>query len=340
MTLAIGVPQYGSKKKNNWRIGDGDNIYRILPPLGKLAATGGWAVFEALHWGYRGSKGMRPFKCIQKKHFKSGMITVQCPECDKIAEYKGLLESAEEQKASEGMSKDQIKEAVKPLSDWLFSHNLDKKWYVNAMKEDGSIGRLAMPHKMYQALQQKIEKLINEDGIDPIAVDGGVWFVLTRTGKGVQTAFSVDVQYTQETVNGRKAKVIKPAALNEETLAKVAAEAYDLSDSFRKLTYDEIKRLVDSGGDQDEVDHVFSSPDTDGGMEPEPEAGAVASAPKANALTKPKPVEKLTEQADIEAQVRAEVAARMAAKAGTSGVKKAEESQSDEDFIKQYMLKQ
>lgn len=337
MTLAIGVPQYGSKRKNNWRITDGDNIYRILPPLGKLAASGGWAVFEALHWGYRGSKGMRPFKCIFKKKFKSDMVLVQCPECSKIAEYKKLEEDAIEAKAGEGLTKEQIKEAVKPLSDWLFSHNLDKKWYVNAMKEDGSIGRLAMPHKMYQALQERIQKVINEDGIDPIAVDGGVYFVMTRTGKGVQTAFSVDVQYTQELVNGRKVKAVKPAPLTEEMLAKVAADAYDLSDSFRSLKYEEIKRLVDSGGDPDEVDHVFSSPDAGDESEPEPETGAVASTPKMNALAKPKPVEQLTENADIEAQVRAEIAARVATKPKIPPEKS--EPQSDDDFIKQYGLK-
>jgi hypothetical protein len=150
----------------------------------------------------------------------------------------------------------------------------------------------------------------------------------------------VDVQYTQELVGNRKVKAVKPAPLTEEMLAKVAAEAYDLSDSFRVLKYDEIKRLVDSGGDPDEVDHVFSSPDAgEGEPDAEPEAGAVASTPKANALTKPKPVEKAAESADIEAQVRAEIAARMAART-SSTVKKTDEPQSDEDFIKQYALKQ
>lgn len=343
MTLAIGTPQYGSKKKNNWRISDGDNVYRILPPLGKLAASGKWAVFEALHWGYRGSKGMRPFKCIQRKNPKTGMITVQCPECTKIEEYKTLEANAKAQKAAEGLSKDEITEAVKPLTDWLFSHNLDKKWYVNAMKEDGSIGRLAMPHKMYGALQTRIEKLMGEDGVDPISLDGGVWFVLTRTGKGNQTAFSVDVKYTQEDFNGRKVKVIKPAPLDEDTLARVASEAFDLSDSFRALKYEEIKRLVDSGGDPDECDHVFSSPEEGAGGEPEPELGTTAKMPTVNVLAAKKaPVaEAGPTPAEIEAQVRAEVEARLAKVSGAP-VKKAPvaEPDSDEDFIKKYGLKQ
>jgi hypothetical protein len=332
-TIEIGTPQYGKKPtKNNWKIKDGDNIYRILPPLGKLAAQGVWAVFDSIHWGFKGTKFSRPFKCIQRKN-KNKMVIVQCPECDKIAEYQLQLKQAQDEKKAEGFSEEKIKEFVKPLSDWLYNHNLDKKWYVNAVSQDGQIGRLAMPHKMYQALQQKIDKLRNEDGIEPIGADGGVWFVLNRTGKFNQTAFAVDVVMTTEDLGGgRKAKVIKPAPLTDELKSRLKAEAFDLSDNSRVLTYDEIKRVVESSYDPEEVDHVFSSPDTSGNDgsgpgEDEPENGAVATS---NALSRSAPKSAGPSEAEIEARIRAEVQARM--KTGSSTVGGASKM-SDEDFI-------
>src|SRR4051812_43763333 len=93
--VAIGTPQYGGKKKNNSRLVDGDNVYRILPPLFELASEGVWAVYECLHWGFKGSKGMRPFRCIQKKDFKTKMVKVQCPECDQIAQRVASKEAIE-----------------------------------------------------------------------------------------------------------------------------------------------------------------------------------------------------------------------------------------------------
>jgi hypothetical protein len=286
-TVAIGTPQYGGKKKLNFKLQDGENIYRILPPLGELAADGTWAVYQCQHWGYKGSKGMRPFLCIQKKDFKTKMIKVQCPECDKIAEKNATLEDHKTRLKAEGKTDAQIEEQLKPLSDYLYAHNLDKKWFVNALTQDGKIGRLAIPHKMYVQLQETITDLVTKKSIDPIGVDGGVWFNLIRSGKGNQTSHRVTLveEGTEAVVGGKKITVamVKSAPLTPEVIARLGAEAYDLKASFRALTYDEIKRIVSSGGDPDIVDSVFSAGDIQPRSEnvatgdDEPEAGAVAS---------------------------------------------------------------
>lgn len=354
MTVAIGTPQYGGKKKNNSRLVDGDNIYRILPPLGELAAEGVWAVYECLHWGFKGSKGMRPFRCIQKKDFKTKMVKVQCPECDRILEKLTTLEDTKRKLEAEGKTKAFIDEHVKPLADWLYSHNLDKKWYVNALTMDGKITRLAIPHKMYVQLQEKINEVITKKQIDPIAADAGVWFNMKRTGTGNQTSHSVTVEEesVMAEVNGKKMPlpVVKQAPLTQEVIARLGNEAHDLKNSFRTLSYDDIKRLVTSGGDPEVVDSVFSSgeftrnvaeaPDAD-----EPDPGTAAST-KNTAAPAPQPSSAASTVGDAAAAMRAQFEKQMAdmqakfeadlKKASAPAGSTPAANLTDDEFIKQF----
>lgn len=277
-TVAIGTPQYGAKKKNNFRLKDGSNIYRILPPLGTLAADGIWAVYDSIHWGYKGTKGHKPFKCIQKKDFKTKMVKVQCPECDKIAEYKSRLEDETARLKASGKTKEEIDEFLKPLADWLYSHNLDKKWYMNAMDKDGQLGRLAIPHKMYSQLQELITDIVTKKGVDPIAVDGGVWFDFIRSGKGRDTTHRVAIVEQNEVINGRVMSTYKPAPLTQDVLNRLGAEAWDLKNAVRVLNYDEINRIVSSGGDEEVVDGVFGNGEITKADEEEPESDVATTA--------------------------------------------------------------
>ncbi|WNM70291.1 ssDNA binding protein [Myxococcus phage Mx1] len=357
--VVVGTPVYGAKKKNNFRLKDGDNIYRILPPLGSLAAEGKWAVFEKIHWGYRGSNGVRTFRCIEKKNFKTKMITQQCPECDLIAEKKTLHDATVKAKLAEGMTEDQAKEYVKPLADWLFSHNLDKKWYVNAVTQDGQIGRLAIPHKMYELLQQLITELVTNKGVDPIGVNGGLWFNLKRSGTGRNTVHSVSVVEIERVIEGQTMSMRKPAPLTQDVLSRLGAEAYDLGDGFRSLNYDDIKRIVSSGGDPEEVDQVFSTgeraanPTTqtaskgmvlsavgndDGEPDPDAVSGVMPTVVTPMSSTPPPlaapPVAPQIDSAALIAQLQAQLQALQTPKKAS-----ANEAMDDETFMKNFGLK-
>lgn len=269
--LPVGKPQYGTTSKRvNFKIKDGDNKYRILPPVGKFAATGKWAVFERTHWGYRGSDGrLKPFACIEQKRNK--MVVKQCPECDNIREHKAdydlAVEKFKQEFVAKGMLADEAdkkaKEQCKPLSDWLLSHNRDSKWKMNAMDEAGNIGKLPVPGKAYNAFLARIEAVRkDEHDFDPVGVEGGAWVNFNRQGTFASTVYTVDWVTEKVPVPGMKAMadVRKTAPLTDEQLSKVAREAWDLSEGPTVLTYDQIKRLVDSNGDPEEVDSVFSSP--------------------------------------------------------------------------------
>lgn len=259
MELTIGVPTYSSTKKKTWRLKDGANVYRILPPFGSFAKDGKWATYESIHWGYKGSKGIRTFSCGQVKDYKSKMVKVACSECDLIEQRKKDYENQLNQsvEVEKKMTKDQAKEFLKPLSSWLYDHNLDKKWYMNAMNNDGEIGRLAIPHKMYQALQSEIDRLIKK-GIDPITATKGVKFNFERTGTSNKTVHKCTAVTENVKVNGEELERTLIVPLTEEVIKRMATEAWDLKGMFKSLKADEVKQLVDSGGDADVVDRIFA----------------------------------------------------------------------------------
>lgn len=264
----IGTASYGLKKKNKWNVednekGDAVNIYRILPPFGALAEDGRWAFFDKVHWGYKDSNGWsRNFRCIKEVDFKTKMVKQACPECDLIEKTLKKKDAFIEQQKANGLSDEQAKEAAKPLSEWLKSHNLDKKWYINVKNQKGEVGRLKVAHKHFQALQVVIEDLLKK-GIEPIDVNGGVWFNFKRTGRGLQTQHFVYVDTEAITLpDGRKVQGDKPAPLTPDDLAKMQKDAYELNTMFTDLTFEKIKRLVDGNGDQSVVDAVFAAPVT------------------------------------------------------------------------------
>ncbi len=263
----IGVASYGLKKKNKWNVednaekGDAINVYRVLPPFGAMASDGKWAFFDKVHWGYKDSNGWsKNFRCIEKKDFKTKMILQACPECDLIA--KKTLQKTKfiEQQVANGQTEDQAKEAAKPLTEWLKSHNLDKKWYLNVKNAQQEVGRLKVAHKHFAALQTAIGDLLKK-GIDPIDVNGGVWFNFKRTGKGPQTQHYIYIETETITMaDGRKVQGDKPAPLTEDDIKKMQKDAYELDSMHIDLTFEQIKRLVDGGGDQSVVDAVYSMP--------------------------------------------------------------------------------
>jgi hypothetical protein len=264
----IGNPSYGGPKKNNYKIGDGSNLYRILPPCGTLAAKGQWASrYESIHWGYKGSSGrMRVFRCpLETKNQGKGkpkLVIKACAECDLIAQrdadYKKRLKELTE---GQGMGLEAAQERLKPLGDWLYAHNRDSKIYLNVMKESGEIGKLAVPFKSFEALKLAIAEVVKK-GIDPIRVDQGVFFDFNRSGKGNQTLHRVSVVTEDFQQNGETFSRIKRAPLTEEVLKRMETEAYDLGDMFRTVTTDDVARLVASGGEAAVVDSIFSAPES------------------------------------------------------------------------------
>lgn len=245
-------------------------IYRVLPPMKSGANDGTWASYHAQHFGYTvpnpkdPSKFLiRTFKCIRQKD-RTGMITVECPECKSIEATKAKREAAVEKLKKMGKSEAEIKSMVHSLDDWLRNHNVDGKWYIAVKSLAGPAGALAIPHKMKLELQRTEKKLKDEDGVDIFDIDGGAWLHFQRSGAvASEMNFKIEAVMEEEIVNGKRMKSIKPAPLSDDDLETILREVPDIKkpDELRMLILnaEQIQQLVDTGGDPELVEQILNS---------------------------------------------------------------------------------
>ncbi len=300
----FGKPKYGgSAWGNSWGIKEGDNPFRILPPMHSLAESGDWSFYHGIHFGYSGTDSqdaskvrMRTFRCIQVKT-RNGMVEQECPECNKIESVKQERKEREAQLLSAGTDSETIETELATFDSWLRSHNADRKHYVNVLIPSGDVGHLKISHRTMKALREKMKELQDVQKIDPIEPEQGVWFNIRRTGKKIDATDSVEVVLDDVTVTGadgkvRKLKDLRPGALTEAQAEKALSECKDLSDVGTVLAFEQIKTLTECSGAPEEVDAVF-------GVTAKPKAVTAVPATKAPAAkagpTQAKPAAKTVE---------------------------------------------
>jgi hypothetical protein len=314
---------------------------RLLPAKGSLEKAGKWKLYMGTHFGFKGSPGgndttklrMRTFKCVEDKDFRSGIIRTGCAECDQIAEKKKKKATIEAQMTAAGKSKDEIAVALAPVNDWLKEHNVDRKWHINAMAENGDFGVLQISHKCMKQLDARIDELVKK-GIDPLDPEQGVWFVFKRSGKGIEVNDTVEIltEEVEVVIDGEKQKLqrIKKAPLSDEQLEKADEVCPDLPTVVRALTPEQVKDLVACNGEPEAVDAIFDAGQERSAPPVRTETKGLAKKPENKPAEKPaekkaeKPAEKAPEppaEDDEEAQLAKQLAALKAKKAAAAAAK-------------------
>lgn len=275
--MEIGQANYSTGNKTTIaKIKDGDNIYRILPPLGSMAKEGKWNRFISVEWGYRDLKGNnRPFQDVRVVNYRTGMVEVESAahlKREEVSrEYKQVVDLYKSGKASQN----DVAEAKKRTEQF----NLDKKYYLNAINLKGEIVLLKIGHKAKQGLDLEIKKL-RDKGVDPLSLDNGRFFNINRTGTGLSTIYGVTVASESIDVEGigrvQKELVHK---IDDSIIRRLSNEATDLG-TLDKLyvvvTADQVRRMVEGGpaavtsilGDRDAKGQDLSG-NEDGGGEQE-----------------------------------------------------------------------
>lgn len=240
--MKIGKAKYGGNKRTYFKIKDGDNTYRILPPIGDLADKGIWSVFYKVHYGYKNSEGkLRPFESPLVKNYKNKIVEVPDAALERIEKLKAQLEAAK--KAGDSKLVAKLNEFVGPKG----SFNLDSNHYVNAIDTQGNIGILKLRHRAKVALDAVMKKL-RENGVDPLDPDTGRFFTITRSGTGLDTTFQVNVATKKMNIPGVgdvQQEIVH--TLDEGIIARLSTEAADLSKLFKKPTSSEVARIVAEG---------------------------------------------------------------------------------------------
>lgn len=240
--MKIGKARFGSQggqQRKYFKLKDGEQAYRILPPIGELADQGRWSVFHSVHYGYKSSDGkQKPFLTCEVKNRKNGMIEVADAAKDRITTLKAKLEEAK--KAGNKALADKLE----PLVGATGMYNLDNNHYMNVVDAQGNVGILKIRHKAKLALEAEIKSL-NADGVDPLSVEDGRFFVFTRTGMGRDTTFGVKVlkeKIKVEGVGNVERDVVHK--LDDSLIARLDTEAGELNKIFKSLTAEEVKQVV------------------------------------------------------------------------------------------------
>lgn len=263
-TMQIGKPNYNrtnTEKLTYYRLGMKENQREltvfIAPPIKSMAADGNYAAYLKQHFGYTTpGKADKPipmtFNCLERKD-KNQNIVQECPECNEISLRKTSVETMEIKLKASNTPPEIIEAQLRPQRDWLKSHNLDRKWNLLAKSESGVWGILTLSHTAFKDLQREITDLRKLGVEDPIG-QTGVWFSFTRTG----TAFN-DIKDTCKAVQIRDGKSFshKYGTLTELDLQALEAMP-ELITLGRKISYEQIKMLVESGGDENVVKSVFN----------------------------------------------------------------------------------
>lgn len=244
--MKTGTANYGTsgyKKKNHFKLKDGDSIFRILPPLGDLAEKGVWSRFYAVHFGYKNAEGkfrtfVSPEVSKYDKETKTRTIEVRDAALDRLNDLKEKLEDAK------AKNNGPLSTKLNTLVGFKGVYSLDKNHHMNVVALDGTIGELKIRHKAKLALDTEINKLRSQ-GIDPLSLDNGRFFVFTRTGNGNDTGFKVTV-YTEELDVPGVGLVSRPivSKVGADILGRLDSEAFDLDTLFAQPTAEEVAKIV------------------------------------------------------------------------------------------------
>jgi hypothetical protein len=241
--MKIGKPKYEQSKKNFFSFKKNQNtfILRVLPPMGDLADSGKWAVYHRVEFGYTSSDGkLRPFLSPRVVNY-SGMVEVE-------SEAHKRRETLKEQQAQ--AKKNGNAALVEQCTKMLQKYNQDAKYHLNVVDLQGNVGLFKIGYKGFQALKAEVDRLRSE-GVDPIGVDNGRFFVFNRSGSGRDTLYTVTEYKQKQEISTPSGKVVAmvdfPHAITESVMAKLATDAFELDKIYPTVTPDQEYRIVHEG---------------------------------------------------------------------------------------------
>lgn len=241
--MKLGSPKYEQSKKNYFSFKKNQNtfILRVLPPMGNLADSGKWSIYHRVEFGYTGTDGkLRPFLSPRVVNY-GGMVEVESESHKRREAIK--VQQAQAKKSGNGA-------LVEQCTKMLQKYNQDAKHHMNVIDLQGNIGLFKIGHKGFQALKAEVDRLRSE-GIDPIGVENGRFFVFSRNGTGRDTLYTVN-EYKQKqeiaTPTGKVTAMIDlPHSISDSIMVKLSTDAFELDKIYPTVTPDEEHRIVHEG---------------------------------------------------------------------------------------------
>jgi hypothetical protein len=233
------------KKTVRHKVQDGENVVRFLPPFGE-ACNGSPYVKWGVIWGLTDPNTGR-----QRPYASSSTYEKKCPVYDYLDLLKPRVEAVKSQLASDGFTEDQIKEQMKPVNEFISNIRPKTVYSYNAVDKSGQIGVIDLKTTAHKKVIKLMREYINDYSQDPTSLnseisDSGVWFKITREGKGFDTKY--DAFKNQIKVKNPTTGVLNyeddRSALPENIVNNYDELAYDLTSLYSRLTYEELKDVL------------------------------------------------------------------------------------------------
>lgn len=251
--MKIGKANYSgtSSRKEIFKIKDGDNVYRPLPPMGDLADQGRWSMYYRICWGYKDKSGKnRPFVSPRQVNFRTKMVDVDCAAFNYSMavkdEYQELVKEAKALSKSGEVLTDAMKEKLESLKARMMRYNIDSKHYINAIDLEGKIGLLKLGANAMKGIKA-LGKELEAKGVDLCGLEGR--FVnIKRSGTGLDTQYTVLEHKTnvEVEIDGVKELVQRsvPHKLDDSIIARLEGEAFELDKIYPEPSEAEVAQLV------------------------------------------------------------------------------------------------
>jgi len=235
------------KSGRDWvrhKVNDGSNIYRILPPFGDASVHNNYPYRRwSICWLQDPKSGKRkPFATPKTD-------SEECP----IQEYSDALNKYIEAKLhhlkADGLSETDIKAEMEGLRSVQWNIKPQHIYAYNACDQAGSVGLLEIKSTAHKAMKKMMNQYIKDYGQDPTSLnsdenDSGVWFNITKEGKGKDTEYGVVFHQTRQKMNGQLVKIDDRTALPEHVVNNYESLAYDLNSIYTKKNYDELREIL------------------------------------------------------------------------------------------------
>lgn len=220
------------KKTVRHKIKDGDNIYRFLPPFGTEANGYPYRKWNVI-WGLidPNSGRARPFA-------SSSTYEGQCPVYDYLDLLKQKLDTITDESK------------LKAINEFISVLRPKSVYAYNAADKSGQVGVLELKATAHKKVISLMNKYINDYSQDPTSLnsapsDSGVWFNITRNGRGFDTSYDAAKNQTMvKDANGIPSFQDDRSPLAENIAQNFNSLGYDLNSLYQKLSYDELKDIL------------------------------------------------------------------------------------------------
>jgi hypothetical protein len=235
------------KSSRDWvrhKVNDGANIFRILPPFGDPDQHNNYPYRRwSIAW-------LQDPKSGKRRPFATPMTDGEtCPVqeyCDALNTY---IEDRKSQLKSEGYSDGDTKAELEGLRSVQWNMRLQHVYAYNACDQAGTVGILELKSTAHKAMKKMMNTYIKDYGQDPTSLgsaddDSGVWFNISKEGKGKDTEYSVAFHQTRQKMNGQLVKIDDRTALPEHVVSNYESLAYDLGSIYLRKNYDELSSIL------------------------------------------------------------------------------------------------